>query len=211
MLPADRAAKAGGQRGVGFQGKNGLFHCLVAADGIDALVPRSGVVEAVGPDLAGHAVVIDFSDAAGPPAVAAEELRHRDRVGQHLAEIRRRGVDAQRVAGVAGGVGQDVRRVGPHRRHERRAAGTAHGILAVGALEPDAALREPVDVRGFHGRIAVAAEIGVQIVGDDEEDVEFCRLRRGAGGDGMQHEREEGQEETWHGGSGFSRGGKGRG
>jgi len=51
--------------------------------------------------------------------------------------------------------------------------------LGIGAFEPRAAPGERIDVGRLDEGVAVAAEVGVEIVGDDEEDVRATRgLRR---------------------------------
>ena len=51
-------------------------------------------------------------------------------------------------------------RLGPH-----------SGKLAIGAVEPHAARRQPVDVRRLSQRMPVAAERVVQIVGNEKQDI----------------------------------------
>ena len=48
--------------------------------------------------------------------------------------------------------------------HERRAAGIADRILRVGSIEPHAARRQPIEVRRFHGGVAVAADRVAQVL-----------------------------------------------
>src|SRR5256885_2246608 len=56
---------------------------------------------------------------------------------------------------------------------EARPARVTERELAIGPVEADALGREPVDVRRLGRGVAVAAELVVEIVGDDEQDVEF--------------------------------------
>jgi hypothetical protein len=137
--------------------KPGLFFGFVDADGVEGVVPGGRVVEAGGADVAGHAVVIDLADAAGPVAVVAEELREGDDVGQGGAEVFGEVIDAggvRREAGQQGGAG-----------------GAAEGELGVGAVEADAGAGDAVDVRRFDEGMAVATEAGVEVVDGEEEDV----------------------------------------
>ena len=55
--------------------------------------------------------------------------------------------------------------------HDRGAARRAERELAVGVFETGARFREAVDVRRFHRRVAVAAEVVVHVIDGDEQDV----------------------------------------
>ena len=57
---------------------------------------------------------------------------------------------------------------------KRRPRRIANGTLTVRAIETNAAFDEPVEIRRFNERMPIAAKIAVQVVGDDEDDVEFA-------------------------------------
>lgn len=84
-------------------------------------------------------------------------LAEGDDVGQRIAEMRLEVPDL-------GGVGA---RAG----HEARTRRRTDGLLAIGAGEGEAGLRDPVEVGRFHVARAISAELGTQIVNRDEEDV----------------------------------------
>ena len=75
-------------------------------------------------------------------------------------------------------------RAGEH----RDAAGIAHGILHIRAVEAHAARGEAVEVRRLRLRVAVATHRGPQVVGHDEQDVVARRI-------GGQRVRDEGENE----------------
>jgi hypothetical protein len=114
--------------------------------------------------------VIDLADARGEITVALEELRQGRHIGHHRPEMRLQIVDANRV--------------GPQSGHHRRPAWTAQRILIVGAVEPHAPRGQTIEVRRLHQRVTVGAEIVVQIVCRDEQDVRPAR-RRGLGERGL--------------------------
>ena len=68
------------------------------------------------------------------------------------------------VVGDAGGVGAEARKEGG-------AGGIAVGKLAVGTFKEDAALGQSVEVRRIGKRMSIAAEVGGEVVGHEEEDV----------------------------------------
>ena len=92
----------------------------------------------------------------------------------------------------------NAQRIGPAAGEDGSARGIADRLLAIGALEDDATPREGIEVRRLHLGMAVAAEVGPEIVGGDQEHV---GPRGGSSGgpknDGQSKEREEG--ETEHG------------
>jgi hypothetical protein len=115
----------------------------VAAAGVVLRHPRRRVVQAVGADVAGHAVVIELADAGHEIAVLLEHLRKRDGVGHVLAKLR--------------GVFPDARLIGPQSGQEAGPAGITKRELAIGPVEPHAAAGKLVDPRRLDDRIAIAA------------------------------------------------------
>ena len=63
----------------------------------------------------------------------------------------------------------NAQRIGPAAGEDGSARGIADRLLAIGALEDDATPREGIEVRRLHLGMAVAAEVGPEIVGGDEE------------------------------------------
>jgi anti-sigma factor RsiW len=57
----------------------------------------------------------------------------------------------------------------------------AEGILAIGAVEADAARRQAIDVWSAHHWVAIAADAIVEIVGGDEGHIQLARSRGGSG------------------------------
>ena len=108
-------------------------------------------------DGVGDVVVVKFADAAGEVALLAESLGEAQLIGDGFTEDLRIVVDAGAVGVKAG--------------EHRIATGAAERVGAVGAVEADAAGGELVDVRRAREGIAVGAEHGVEVVGDEEEDV----------------------------------------
>ena len=115
--------------------------------------------------------------------VAVEDLAHPQRRPAVLAEVLRQrrpavGVGAHRLAEVVGPHVEDARRAGRAAREEAVAARPTQGNLSEGALEARAPRRQPIDGRRVHPRPAVRADLHVEVVEDDVEDV----ARHGAGG-----------------------------
>ncbi len=160
------------------------MNLAIPAARVDGEVPRRIVVERAGADRQRHAVVIQLADACGEPPVRLEKLRERDGLRQLLAEMRRHRISRRRVRQHAGGIGSPS-------RQKRRPARAAQRVLRVDAVELHPARGELVDVRRPHRR-AVDAEIVVQIVGDQEQDVESrTRLRLRTRGRGRKHQRSQ--------------------
>ena len=130
---------------------------LVAAARIERDVPRRRVVKAGRANLAGVAIMENLPDARCEVTVLHEHLRHRDDFGNHRAEVLLQVIHLRRVRTQAG--------------HHRGATGRAERELAIRAVEAHATLRESVNVRRLHERVAVAAEAIAHIVHRDEEDV----------------------------------------
>lgn len=133
----------------------------------------AGVVQAVGADVAGVSVVVDFAGPGGEVAVVLEALGEGDDVGNGFPEVFLEVVDLGGVRGEAG--------------HEGGAGGAAEGELAVSAVKADAAGGEAVQVRGLDHRVAVAAEGVVHVIGGDEENIGAAGGLRG-GGEGGEEE-----------------------
>jgi hypothetical protein len=113
-------------------------------------------------------------------SVLSEQFGERDRVREGLPKVRR-------VVHDAGG-GQ------PQAREERGATRVAYGGLHVRAVESHPAGGEAMNVRRLHDLVAVAPEVAVQIVGDDEQDVRRLRQFRGVSGRNCRRERDEQEE-----------------
>ena len=111
------------------------------------------------------AAVKDLAGAGGDVAVGLEMLRHADEAGIGVAEI--------------GAIVEDAGRIGVLAGQQAGARRVAERELAIGPLEADAAFGEGVEIRRVDDLVAVAAELGPQIVEGDQEDVE----PRGVGGD----------------------------
>ena len=147
-------------------------------------VPGLGVDEAVL-----GVVVVEFADGAGLVAMLAEPAAHRHR-GRILDEMVRVGVPVVQA------------------EHEAGTAGGADDALRVGAIEDDAFLGEPVEVRRDRRLVAIAAKSRGQIVRDDEEDVgsvgrRFGRLGRGSEQTGYDQEASGGVPASRRGGVGW--------
>jgi len=155
LHPAERSTETAAGQKIDDVG----FIVAVTAPWVDEFVPGRGIVKAAGADLSRDAVVVKLPHARGEIAVVLEELRQRDYVREDLA-------DRSGVVVNAGGVGAKT-------AQERRAAGIAERILAVGAVEADAARGEAVNVWRFDERMVVAAEGGVEVVNGDEENVQW--------------------------------------
>ena len=148
---------------------------------------------AVGRAFLGHvpalrhvaADVKHLADARGEVALLPEVLRQEHRVLQ-----RRR---ARRAF-----VAEHPRLLRPPPAQERHARRAAHRILAVGAVESHRPRRQPIHVRRFHDRVAVARQAAVQVVGDDEQHVELGRLC-GDEGSNQEHEGVDGLLDRLHG------------
>ncbi len=105
-----------------------------------------------------------------------------DRVGSADAEIRGEIVDAERAGAQAG--------------HEGVARGRAYGLVAIGALHDDATRGEAVDMGRARERIAEAAEVRLQVIDADEQDV---GARGGRGAEGTRRKSGDGQRESQKG------------
>jgi len=164
--PAERRAELAGLANA----EDAVVDLAVVAAGVDREIPGQVVVEAGRADVVRHAVVVELADARDEPTVVLEELGERHRLGEALTEVWRQRARRARVR-------QHTRRIGPPSCHERRPAGAAQGVLRVRALEADSARGQGVDVRALDAR-PIGAQIHVEIVGDDEEDVQPARCRR---------------------------------
>ena len=130
---------------------------LVAPLGIEDGIPARRIVEPVGADLPGHAVVIELSDPLDAVAGSTEDLWQRHHPGIDVTEANAVVTDA-----------------GPCRTppgEEARPARIAQGILAVGPTEADATGGELVDVRRDRLSVAVARKRAAEVVADHEQDV----------------------------------------
>ncbi|MDP3068986.1 MAG: hypothetical protein Q8N18_01800 [Opitutaceae bacterium] len=103
--------------------------------------------------------MINFTEAEADVAVFPEQFRQRHHVGQRLAEM---GVQIP-----------DLRRVGTRAREHAGARRRANCLLAIGAVEDHAALGETIDVRALDDRVAIAAELRPEIVGDEKQDIQL--------------------------------------
>jgi hypothetical protein len=101
--------------------------------------------------------VIDLPDAGRDVAVVLEQLRQRHGIRPVLAELRDQLVNANRI--------------GSESRQQRCAAWIAQRKLVVGAVEPYAPLRQPIDVRRLDDRVTIRAQVVVEIVGHDQQHI----------------------------------------
>ncbi|MEQ1749325.1 MAG: hypothetical protein ABL974_07870 [Prosthecobacter sp.] len=110
--------------------------------------PRGVVVDA-------H--MVDFAETACVVAVVFEVLRQ-------CGDVRHGG--AQRATDF-----KDVcsGRIAPAEHGDAR--GRAQRLLHIAALEDHAALRQCIEVRRLHRRVAIAAELRAHVVAGDEEDI----------------------------------------
>ena len=118
-------------------------------------IPRGAVL-----DLQAGAVE-DFSKRRRVPARRAELLRQRLEVRPAPAEVR--------------GVVEHTHRRRPQAGEQAAARGIAQRSLAVSALKARRRPRKGIDVRRLRVGAAIAAELAVQVVRDDEEDVRLFR------------------------------------
>ena len=130
---------------------------LVNAPRVHRDIPGRCVVQPRRPNLPRNPVVVDLRDAGSDVPVVPEHLRQRHDVGFVLAELGDELVDANRVWTEA--------------CQQRRPAWVAERELGVGAVEAHSALRQPIDVRRLHDRMAVGTQIVVEIVRHDQQHV----------------------------------------
>jgi len=103
------------------------------------------------------ATVVDFAGSGREIAVLLKESRKENGIRQRLAS-------KYILLDNAGAVGTIA-------AEERGATGIAEGVLAVRAVEANAASGETVNVWRVNQRLAVAIQIGIQVIDDDPEDV----------------------------------------
>jgi hypothetical protein len=109
--------------------------------------------------------VVELADADGEVAVETERLRQAYRRRNRLPEKLR--------------VCEDTRAVRIQPGEHGVPAQPSQRELAIRTIEAHTACGKTIDVRCLHERMPVRADVGVQIVGDDEEDVRFFRRRIG--------------------------------
>jgi len=126
--------------------------------------------------------VVDLADLHGAISVAAKELGKKNVLRAQMRAGRRGQID-------------DPRRFGPQAAQERNSRRIADRVLAVGAVEPHALLRQAVDRRRLDDRMAVAAEVVVEIIGDDEENV-GAAWRFGGSGLRQNNQRQQRQRDS---------------
>ncbi len=107
-------------------------------------------------------VMVDFADAHHGVSLALEMLRHRHRI-RHV------------VTKEAPQLGDSVL-LRIKSRHKTRSRLPTRRIDGVGILANQSLLRQLIEMRRLHQRVAIGPNIAVQIVGDDEEHV-LGRLR----------------------------------
>jgi len=112
-----------------------------------------------------HVVVIDLSDASCKVTRIAKELRHRFHIRDMLANVN--------------GIAMNKRLIGIETGHERGTAWPTKRILTVGLIKADTAGCQSINVGCLDQRMPVAADVAVQIVTDQEQNV------RSVGGIGM--------------------------
>ena len=121
----------------------------------------------------------NLPDARDEIAVLSEKLRQGDHVGQRgFAKVR---LQIENPGCVRSQTGE-----------QGNAAGAAQGEMTVSPVESDTASGEPIHVRRLDDSIAVTAEMVVQIVHGDEQNVALGGGRFGLGGDaggGQESER----------------------
>ena len=133
---------------------------------------------AVGADALGVVVVKNFSHPGGGVAVGAEVLGHGDGVGDVVTEQPTE-LSHAILFGIEAG-------------HEAGPGLSTHREIGEGVAEGQAVAGELIEVRSLNQRVAVGAEVAVQIVGHDEEHVQ----RRFGGGLGGSCHRNRGQTGT---------------
>ncbi len=150
--------------------------------GLTNEIPRGRIVQAARADLSRISVVKDLADARREIAVALEHLRQRLHVGQNRAEI---GLQLVKSA--------SCRAAG--RSAARRGSGLHSGNWVYARSKRTPRVREPIEVRRLHHRMAERAHVVVQIVGHDDQDVRAAgallrerRLRAGRGRRKKQHD-----------------------
>jgi hypothetical protein len=137
----------------------------VADRGIVLHFPGAGIVVTICADRVRLVVVIGRADADGEVAVETERLWQAYRRRNRLPEKLR--------------VCEDTRAVRIQPGEHGVPAQPSQRELAIRTIEAHTACGKAIDVRRFHERMPVCADVGVQIVGDDEEDVRL--FRRGIG------------------------------
>ncbi len=110
--------------------------------------------------------VIDFANHHREITVLAEIFRQHDPVAQILAGRSYKRIDSGPAASQAA-----------EKRYARR---IANRVLAIGPVEPQAALRQLIDRRSFHIVVSVATHMVVQIIDNDKQYVQLG-LHCGAG------------------------------
>ena len=143
----------------------------IATARVPDLLPGTRVIQPVGADLLGYAVVVEFADAGDRVALVLEQLGQGHRVRDVRPELHR--------------VVEDLGRVGAQPREEGRAARVAERVLAVGAIEAHPLGGQFIDVRRQR-RPAVAPHGSTAVVGDQQQHVQALRLGREGGDAGEQ-------------------------
>jgi hypothetical protein len=111
------------------------------------------------------AAVSDLADARREVSMVSEMLRKEN----DISKISPRG----RVVIEDGG---DVRSAAAEQRSARR---IAEGILAIRAVEANTARCQAIDVGRVYDGVAITADAIVEVVGGDEQDIQFARSRGG--------------------------------
>jgi hypothetical protein len=102
-------------------------------------------------------IVKDLADALSEVALLPKALWQADDPWVMFAKVRRQVPDAQIVRTSAGQQGSSGR--------------IADGLLAIGSIKLKATRGKPIDVRRFHVRTAVAAQVDSQIIDCKHQDV----------------------------------------
>jgi hypothetical protein len=165
----------------GRQGEDRPLVDAVDPGGVELKFPRTRIIMTVRPDRVGNVVMIEFADPAREVTLEPEGLRQADRRGNRLAEDER--------------IRQDARAVRVEPRQHRVPARPAERKGAVSLLEANPARGESVDVRRLRLLVSIAAEVVVEVVGDEEEHVRPVRRRNEAG----QEQEGESEEGSVHG------------
>ena len=108
--------------------------------------------------------MINLANARREVTVVHEVLRQRRQVGVAFAKIP--------------GVGEHPGLFRVKAGHERRAAGIADWVLAVGTVELHATLGQAVYVGRLDERMAVAAEVVIEVIDRNKQNVGPLGLRR---------------------------------
>ena len=106
--------------------------------------------------------MIDFSYTRGKISVLHEVLREGGQFGMFLTEVARIGKYSGLFRVKTG--------------HEGRPTGIAYRILAIGFIKAYTPFCQSIHIGRMHQRVAIAAEVGIEVVHSNQKNVGFCAV-----------------------------------